>query len=239
MVGQEFYQQVKKKIFLKNYAFTCNRLLAGFANKINQAGVKYYRNLFKELRDNNIEPLVTLFHWDTPQGLQDIGGWTNPEIVEHFLAYAKICFESFGDLVKYWATFNEPKQPCHGGYGDGSEAPAIRSAQGEYLCSHHVLLAHSEAYHLYNNTFRKAQKGKYMNFFLVGEYLFSFSGKVGIVIDSANFQPATNKSEDIAAAETAFQFTVILDLCNLHTNYVLQLKLLTVKSVNIGTIKMS
>lgn len=134
-------------------------IIKGYANKINKAGVQYYRNLIKELKANNIEPLITLFHWDLPQSLQDAGGWPNPYIIEWFTDYARICFELFGDSVKYWLTFNEPKQTCHMGYGTAELAPAIKLPQSEYLCSHHVLLSHASVWHLYNQTFRKTQKG--------------------------------------------------------------------------------
>lgn len=132
---------------------------AGYINKINAAGVKYYRNLINELRDNNIEPLVTIYHWDLPQSIQDVGGWPNSKIIDWYTDYARVCFELFGDVVKYWLTFNEPKQTCHGGYGAGDMAPTIKSAEAEYLCSHNLLLAHARAYRLYNQTFRKTQNG--------------------------------------------------------------------------------
>lgn len=126
---------------------------------MNLAGIQYYKNLIQELRANNIEPLVTMFHWDTPQPVQDIGGWPNPYIVELFTEYARICFENFGDSVKYWLTFNEPKQICDLGYGAAALAPVIKSPQAEYLCTHHVLLSHARVWHLYNEYFRKQQKG--------------------------------------------------------------------------------
>lgn len=122
--------------------------------------MKYYRNLIKELRDNNIEPLVTIYHWDTPQPIQDVGGWPNPYSAEWFTDYARVCFELFGDIVKYWITINEPRQICHMGYGDGTLAPAIKSAEAEYLCSHNVILAHASAYRLYNDTYRKKFNGE-------------------------------------------------------------------------------
>lgn len=131
----------------------------GYANKINAPGVKYYRNLIKELRANNIEPFVTIFHWDLPQPIQDVGGWPNPDIVKWYTDYARICFELFGDLVKYWTTINEPMSICHMGYGTGEFAPAIKSAEAEFLCSHHLILSHANAYHLYNDTYRESQKG--------------------------------------------------------------------------------
>lgn len=116
-------------------------------------------NLINELRANGIEPLVTLYHWDLPQALQDAGGWPNSQIVDVFADYARICFELFGNSVKYWLTFNEPKQICHMGYGTGEFAPAIKSAEAEYLCSHHVIKAHAKSWHIYNNSYRKTQKG--------------------------------------------------------------------------------
>lgn len=168
-----------------------NSVSVGFTNKINNAGVRYYRNLIKELKANNIEPLITLYHWDLPQPLQDLGGWPNKYIIELFIDYARLCFELFGDSVKYWITFNEPHNICHQGYGDAEKAPLLSSPQAEYLCAHHVLLAHANVWHLYNQTFKRSQKGK-----------------VGFVIDSPFYVPETNKSEDVFAAENAAQFTV-------------------------------
>lgn len=102
---------------------------------------------------------MTLYHWDLPETLQQARGWINAGSVKWFKDYANFCFETFGDSVKYWITFNEPKQTCHDGYGDGGAPPLIRNAAAEYMCSHHVLLAHAEAYHLYDSTFREKQKG--------------------------------------------------------------------------------
>lgn len=100
-----------------------------------------------------------MFHWDLPQPLQDLGGWPNPIIIDAYSEYAKVCFDQFGASVKYWITFNEPKQTCHEGYGIAEKAPLIKSPQAEYLCTHHVLLSHSKVWHLYNDNFRKTQNG--------------------------------------------------------------------------------
>lgn len=93
----------------------------------------------------------------------DVGGWPNPDIIEWYLDYARICFTLFGDSVKYWVTFNEPKNICHQGYGSGEKAPLFHSAQAEYLCTHHVLLAHTKTWELYEKTYKKTQKGKHDN----------------------------------------------------------------------------
>ncbi|XP_045512033.1 myrosinase 1-like isoform X2 [Pieris brassicae] len=133
----------------------------GFTDKINEAGVKYYNNLIDELLKNGIIPMLTLFHWDLPQNLQQLGGWANPHIVEWFGDYAKAAFELFGDRVKYWITINEPYQICHMGYGAKDLAPLLDSKGfGEYLCAKYLLLGHAKAYHTYNNEFRQHQGGE-------------------------------------------------------------------------------
>ncbi|XP_050512620.1 myrosinase 1-like isoform X1 [Diabrotica virgifera virgifera] len=182
-----------KHLGVTHYRFSLSwsRILpTGFNNKINPLGIAYYKNLIKELRANNIESLVTIFHWDTPQPLENLGGWTNELIVDRFVDYAKVVFENFGDDVKYWLTFNEPKQTCNGGYGNMQRAPLVDSSGiGEYLCTHNVLKAHAKTWHLYDKHFRSTQKGK-----------------VGITIDTAWLEPDTNSTRDVDAAERGQQF---------------------------------
>jgi beta-glucosidase/6-phospho-beta-glucosidase/beta-galactosidase len=66
--------------------------------------------------EEKIEAMVTLYHWDLPQKLQDYGGWTNVSLAERFQEYADLCFKSFGPKVKKWITFNEPRETSLGGY---------------------------------------------------------------------------------------------------------------------------
>lgn len=135
-------------------------IIPGTADNINVAGITYYKNLIQELKDNNIEPLITLYHWDLPQPLQELGGWVEEFIVEAFADYAKVCFELLGDSVKYWLTFNEAKQTCLLGYGDAVMPPMInQSGILDYKCTHNVLKAHARAYHIYDSEFRPKQKG--------------------------------------------------------------------------------
>lgn len=73
----------------------------------------YYRTLFEELIRVNITPIVTLFHWDMPTPLMDLGGWTNPKIVDYFEDYARLLFNLYGDIITTWTTMNEPHIHCY------------------------------------------------------------------------------------------------------------------------------
>lgn len=131
----------------------------GLPNTINQKGIDYYNNLIDALQNSGIEPMVTIYHWDLPQKLQNIGGWVNPKISDMFKDYARVLFENYGDRVKVWTTFNEPAVVCKLGYG-GSFAPGLEmSGLADYQCSHNLLKAHAKVYHMYNEEYRPSQKG--------------------------------------------------------------------------------
>ncbi|XP_052747122.1 lactase/phlorizin hydrolase-like [Bicyclus anynana] len=150
-LGVDFYR----------FSLSWSRILpTSFPDKINEAGVAYYNNLINELLKNNIEPMVTIFHWDLPQRLQELGGWANPNIVDWYADYARTVFTLFGDRVKYWITINEPHAVCHYSYGDTFLAPALGfKGVPEYLCAKNLLVAHATAYHIYDQDFRPKQKG--------------------------------------------------------------------------------
>lgn len=129
---------------------------------VNEKGIAYYKTLIQQLKANNITPLVTLFHWDLPQVLEDQGGFFNSSIADWFADYARVCFDQFGDDVTYWVTFNEPHTFCVYSYGYGYFAPGIEwPAQGDYLCAHNLIRAHAAAWHVYDDEFREKQRGKY------------------------------------------------------------------------------
>uniref|UniRef100_A0A2A4JEG9 Beta-glucosidase n=1 Tax=Heliothis virescens TaxID=7102 RepID=A0A2A4JEG9_HELVI len=162
----EYYQrdiEMLKFLGVDFYRFSVSwpRILpTGFSNKVSEEGIAYYNRLIDELLENGIEPVVTIFHWDLPQSLQDLGGWPNPNIVDWFEDYARVLYDAFGDRVKTWVTLNEPKQFLIFGYGQNRFAPDVLSPGiGDYMGVKNALLAHARAWHLYNNEYREKQKG--------------------------------------------------------------------------------
>lgn len=127
----------------------------------NPKGIEYYNKLIDALIENNIEPMATMYHFDLPQYIQELGGLTNPLFVVLFTNYANVLFENFGDRVKTWITFNEPHEFCKQGYAYGVFAPGIKApGLGEYLCTHNVLEGHAAAYHLYKEKYFTKQQGR-------------------------------------------------------------------------------
>lgn len=108
------------------FSISWSRVLPkGTLEEVNQAGVNYYNDLINSLLARGITPMVALYHFDLPQALQDkYDGWLNPEMADVFNDYAKFCFESFGDRVKWWITINEPWEAALMGHGFGLFPPA-------------------------------------------------------------------------------------------------------------------
>ncbi|MFL5955357.1 MAG: GH1 family beta-glucosidase [Gaiellaceae bacterium] len=108
-------------------------------------GVAHYDRLIDGLLERGIEPLVTLYHWDLPQSLEDGGGWLNRATVERFAEYAALCFDAYGDRVRRWITINEPWIVGLLGYRLGLHAPGHQDVGEEVTVFHHLLLAHGRA----------------------------------------------------------------------------------------------
>jgi beta-glucosidase/6-phospho-beta-glucosidase/beta-galactosidase len=125
-------------------------------------GIQYYHKLIDKLIENGIVPIATMYHFDLPQYLQELGGFLNPIFIEHFKNYADALFKHFGEKVKTWITFNEPYYTCIDGYSTGNMVPMVKASDigGEYLCTHHTLIAHAKAYRLYKEKYFKQQQGR-------------------------------------------------------------------------------
>lgn len=95
------------------FSIAWSRVLpTGDISKINEKGIEYYNRLIDRLIECDLQPMVTMYHYDLPQSLQAFGGLTNSYFIQAFEAYANLLFDRFGDRVKYWITFNEPADFC-------------------------------------------------------------------------------------------------------------------------------
>ncbi|XP_069355809.1 lactase/phlorizin hydrolase-like [Maniola hyperantus] len=149
---------------LQFYRFSINwpRILpSGFTNEINKAGVKYYSDLIDALLAEGIEPMVTLYHWELPVKIQELGGWTNPLIVDWFGEYARVIYSLYAGRVKTWLTINEPNAFCDIFYISGNSAPGVKEPElAPYLCNKYVMLAHAKAYRIFDQEFRPTYTGQ-------------------------------------------------------------------------------
>ncbi|XP_039610997.1 lactase-phlorizin hydrolase [Polypterus senegalus] len=186
-----------KNLGLTHYRFSISwpRILPdGTTSFINKAGLKYYENLIDALLAANIQPQVTIYHWDLPQALQDVKGWENDTIVDRFRDYANVLFSHLGHKVKFWITLNEPYNVAQIGHGYGTAAPGIsfRPGTAPYIVAHNLIKAHAEAWHLYNDTYRATQ-----------------GGIISLSINSDWAEPRNPyKQEDIDAARRFIQFFI-------------------------------
>src|SRR5215213_5817151 len=111
-----------------------------------QRGFDHYDRLLDALLERGIEPVVTLYHWDLPQALEEEGGWRNRDTAARFADFAADCYSAFGDRVKWWLTINEPWIVGLLGYLHGLHAPGYKGdVLGEVTVFHHLLLAHGRA----------------------------------------------------------------------------------------------
>jgi len=137
-----------KKIGAKYYRFSISwaRILPNGIGEVNQKGIDFYNSLIDELIANDIEPLITIFHWDYPMELYKLGGWLNPNSSDWFAEYTKVLVDNFSDRVKYWITLNEPQVFIGLGHATGSFAPFRKCSAKELAeMSHNVLLSHGKA----------------------------------------------------------------------------------------------
>ena len=191
-VAADHYHRFKEDVALmaelgmKSYRFSVSwpRLFPKGRGEVNEAGVKFYSDLIDELLKYGIEPMLTMYHWDLPQALQDeIGGWESREIIDAFEGYARLLYERYGDRVKLWATFNETIVFTGLGYLTGMHPPGVKDPKRAIQACHHVFIAHARAV----ETFRKM----------------GVQGQIGFVYVLQPNDPITNSAEDVKACELA------------------------------------
>eukprot|EP01018_Ginkgo_biloba_P027040 Gb_29260 [translate_table: standard] len=202
---------VKMNMDAYRFSISWSRIFPSGTGRINYKGVQYYNNLIDYLLERVpcgfhvacITPYVNLYHYDLPEGLEKaFEGWLNYKIVQEYAKYAEFCFKTFGDRVKYWLTLNEPRDIAALGYDNGIAAPARCSAPfgnctagnsstEPYIVAHNLLLSHATAVKIYREKYEAKQKGK-----------------IGILLDFVWYEPLTNSSGDIAAAQRSRDFTL-------------------------------
>ena len=148
-----------KELGLKSYRFSISwpRIMP-HRGQVNPKGIEFYRNLIGELKAANIEPLVTLYHWDMPLWVDRAGGWKSPQIIDWYLDYVKIIVDAFSNDVQYWMTFNEPQVFIMSAYVIGNFAPFQHAVFSYKNCLRHMLLAHGRAVKLIRERAKKPPK---------------------------------------------------------------------------------
>lgn len=139
---------VMKELGIQAYRFSINwaRILPAGIGKVNEAGIRFYDELIDELCAADIEPYITLYHWEMPYELYKKGGWLNEESVRWFGEYAKLVAERFSDRVTHYFTLNEPQCFVGLGYLEGVHAPGVKAPiRDTFQMAHNVLKAHGMA----------------------------------------------------------------------------------------------
>ena len=173
-----------RQLGLKAYRFSVSwpRVLPTGFGRVNPAGLDYYDRLADALLAANIEPFITLHHWDFPQALHDRGGWINRDNLPYFADFAALMVARLGDRVRRWATLNEPGAIANAGYGSGEHAPGVTNDwKAVHQVIHNLLVAHGLA----------VQAIRAINPAL----------EVGIVLDVWCVDPASDDPADITAAD--------------------------------------
>jgi beta-glucosidase len=132
---------------VKAYRFSIAwpRVLPQGRGQVNTAGLDFYERLVDALRAAGIEPYPTLYHWDLPQALQDLGGWPARDTASAFADYAAVVATRLGDRVRHWTTHNEPMVVTVFGHFSGTHAPGVKDPQAALQTAHHLLLSHGQA----------------------------------------------------------------------------------------------
>lgn len=191
-IASDFYHRYEEDIRMlaeggqNTYRFSIawTRILPKGYGEINQDGVDFYNNVIDTCIKYGVEPNVTLHHYDLPIEFAENGGWVNPDIIDYFTDYSRICFELFGDRVKLWVTHNELRYYAHCCYLAGNYPP------------HHELDFNTYAKVMYNAIVASARA--------VIEYRkMNLDGQIGIVHPSGSIESKNNTEADIEARKFA------------------------------------
>lgn len=159
------------------------RMVTGPDGRPNPEGIAYYRRVLQGLRDRGVTPVVTLYHWDLPQWLQDAGGWANLATADAFAEFAALAVGELGDLVSEWITVNEPFCAAFHGHLSGLHAPGLHDEATALRAALVQLHAHGEAV----RTVRRLAP----------------TARVGVSLNLSDLEAATDTPADLAATRVA------------------------------------
>ncbi len=187
-VACDFYHRYPQDVALMRelgigafrFSIAWPRVLPNGRGRVNEAGLDFYDRLVDELLANDIEPFATLFHWDTPQALEDDGGWPARSTAAAFVEYTEAVVARLGDRVRHWMTHNEPWVYAWIGHSWGKHAPGRTNEADAVATAHHLLLSHGWATEVIRSASPDAQ--------------------VGIALNLAHTYPSSDSPEDEAAA---------------------------------------
>jgi len=150
-----------KRLSQKSYRFSISwpRIQPTGRGAVNQKGIDHYKRVMDAVLEAGIRPFCTLYHWDLPQGLEDLGGWPNRDLAGCFADYAGILAKHLGDRIQVWAPFNMPWTFTNLGYGAGAFPPGRTSYTDFLKAAHTVNLAQGEAFRAIKATSSKATVG--------------------------------------------------------------------------------
>jgi beta-glucosidase len=151
---------------------------------VNQAGVDFYKRLVDGMLERGIRPLMTLYHWDLPQALDEgeNGGWLSRDVPDRFVDYALVLGKELGDRVPEVTTLNEPWCAAYLGYATGEHAPGLRNPPLAYRAAHHLNLAHGRAVRALRDVLPS-------------------TADISVTLNLLQVEPASDRPEDRAAAE--------------------------------------
>jgi beta-glucosidase len=168
-----------KRLSLPAYRFSIAwpRLFPQGRGRLVKKGLDYYETFVDALLEAGIKPMVTLYHWDLPQALQDAGGWENRETIDRFVEYSDAVLGALGDRVKLWVTHNEPWVVSFVGNFDGKHAPGKTDFAAAVRVSHGLLVSHAKVANLFHRDYPKA-------------------GRIGIVLNPRPSHPRDKGDEE-------------------------------------------
>jgi beta-glucosidase len=151
---------IKKLGFSANrFSISWPRIMPEGKGQVNMKGIDFYSKVIDQSLEKDIEPWVTLYHWDLPQSLEDKGGWVNRDVTGWFSDYTAICAKYFGDRVKNWIVLNEPMGFIGLGYGLGIHAPGLKGFKHFLPAVHHAALCQAEGGRVLRNLVKTAKIG--------------------------------------------------------------------------------